>query len=575
MHLSPPTDLRVYHGSIEAALEKLRSQRVIERIWQRDETLWQHSTTKPAFGWLTIMDETLAEIERIKKLVIEIREAGLTQAVLLGMGGASTTSVVLRTIFGVKVDYLDLTILNTTVPSAVLSVAEQLEPQRTLFILCTKSGQTVETMALLQYFYQWMVGSVGEDQAGSHFIAITDRDTESESFARSHGFRSILIDNPEVVGVFSALSYFGMVPAALAGIDVIKLLQSGSRAAAEARRLGVDDQSAWLGAVLGALALAGRDKLTFIASAALGDLGIWLEQLIATSTGKNGVGIVPVEGEALLKPRYYRQDRIFVYLRMVGDSALDTAVEQLREAGQTVLQFDITFLNDLGAEFFRWQMAASVASYLLGVNPCEFPKLYATKAAVLALTGSGQTTSEAIDPQPLAESDGMTLLTTPNPSAAAEEKSDFEETIGAFLNAAVAQSSSQTGNSYFALLAFLAPTPEIDDELHRLRTQIQRRTQLATNIDYGPHLLHSTAGLHLEDSGKGYFIQFTANSLVDAPIPDALDPAHSSLSFDQLTQIEALVNWRLLVNHQRNVIRIHLGDDPVASLAALTSLLHE
>ncbi len=292
----------IHQEQIDQLLSDLRSNRVIERIWQKDESLWPQSALQPtpALGWLHVMDELLAAADAIKQLVEDVCTENYSHVLLLGMGGASIASEVLRTVFGVKQSHLSLIVLNSNDPLSVMRYSEQLDPRRTLFLLCSKSGYTVETTLLFRYFYHWVAASEGNAQAGAHFVAITDPDSETAALARALGFRMTFLSNPAISGHYSALSHFGMVPAALAGIDFVKLLQRASDAAANCRQLGAEDRSAWLAALLVAFSQIGRDKITFITSASLTHVGLWLEQPLAGSLGKAGVAIFPVEGEALL-----------------------------------------------------------------------------------------------------------------------------------------------------------------------------------------------------------------------------------------------------------------------------------
>ena len=559
----------IHQEQIDQLLSDLRSNRVVERIWQKDESLWPQSALQPtpALGWLNVMDELLAAADAIKQLVEDVCTENYSHVVLLGMGGASIASEVLRTVFGVKQSHLSLIVLNSNDPLSVMRYSEQLDPRRTLFLLCSKSGYTVETTLLFRYFYHWVAASEGNAQAGEHFVAITDPESETAALARALGFRMTFLSNPAISGHYSALSHFGMVPAALAGIDFVKLLQRASDAAANCRQLGAEDRSAWLAALLVAFSQIGRDKITFITSASLTHVGLWLEQLLAGSLGKAGVAIFPVEGEALLKPRYYRTDRLFFYLRMVGDSALDAATEQLRSAGQPVIQLDITHLSDLGAEFFHWQMACTIASHLLEINPFVHPAVDATKAAVEQALKKGK--SAAPDGQSVLDLDGV------NVNGNEVNVNKVAEGLRSFLAATFAAAPVSESSPFTAILSFLSPSEAVTEALEELRTQLQRRLRLATSSGYSPRFLHSSSELHLDGAGQGRFIQLTANPTTDVEIPAISTADSQPFSLSQLISAQVDVNWQMLRQRNRAVIRIHLGDTIEEGLQQLIEILRD
>lgn len=538
---------------VEGLLSLLHEERVVERIWQEDNSLWPSSVASAnnSLGWLDVMDKMLAETERIEQLVDALCEENYAHAVLIGMGGASLASEVLRSVFGVKPGYLNLTVLDSNMPLSLMKFTEAFEATRTLFIICSKSGTTIETTSLFCYFYQWMCQSVGKEQASQHFIAITDPETDLEATARALNFRKIFLNDPNIKGHYSALSYFGMVPAALAGIDIVKLLQSGKEAALQSQQMSVNSPSAWLAAIITSYAQAGQDKISFITSAALKHFGAWLEQLIAVSLGKQGSSIFPVEGEALLKPRFYRHDRLFFYLRMVGDSALDTAVEQLRAAEHPVFEIDIAHLTSLGTEFFQWQMACAIASHLIGINPFEQPNITQCKVAVEKRFKEVANTSTSTSLQ-----------------FHLDQHSDAE--IGAALSSLMTQLPINEEQSrplpYIALLSCLPATEEIEEALTELRTQLQRRLRLATGIDHNPRFLHSTAEMHLGGSGPGIFVQLVTSNPIDLPIPSASGEQKSQHTFGELVNAQSDAYWQLLNQNQKQLFRLHLGDDSVASL---------
>jgi glucose-6-phosphate isomerase len=541
-----------YKPSVEAAWSQLVEDRIIERIWEHDYTVWKPDPTEITnrMGWLDIAARMLDNLDCLEALADDVRNDGYSHALLLGMGGSSLAPEVLRTTFGVREGFLDLAVLDSTDTDAVLGYADRLAPERTLFIVATKSGTTTETISFFKFFYSWMVKAVGEQQAGQHFVAITDPGTKLTTLAQDCNFRATFLNDPNIGGRYSALSYFGLVPAALIGVDLDLLL---NRSLTEAYHCeGVDcpggdtSRGALLGVVMSELAAAGRDKLTLITSPAIASFGDWVEQLVAESTGKEGKGILPVVGEPLGPPPAYGGDRYFVYLRlaglrMAGDDGQDEALQAIQNAGHPVIQLQVRDPYDLGKQFFEWEMATAVAGHGLGINPFDQPNVEAAKVLARQMVAAYIRTGD------LPQSESWP------PSA---------ETMQAFLEQA-------QPNSYIALQAYVRPTPEADAALLALRVRLRDKYRLATTVGYGPSFLHSTGQLHKGDAGNGLFIQFIADSVREAEIPDKAGLPDSSISFGILKAAQALGDAQALRNRDRPVIRFDLGTDVVMSLDRL------
>ena len=378
MHIQPPlSTLGPLRRELNRVLAAIEAEHALERIWERDYTLWKNGADQivDRLGWLHSPETMAPRLPEIYALVDGVRAAGYTRALVLGMGGSSLAPEVLRSTFGVRPGYLDLRVLDSTDPDAVRSHAQNLDPATTLFIAATKSGSTVETLSFLKYFYQRTAVTVGAGAAGAHFVAITDPGSGLADLGAELGFHHIFLNDPEIGGRYSALSCFGLVGAALIGVDLERLLRRAAIAADTGSTTGL-----LLGAALGAGARCGRDKLTMVCSPAIAALGAWIEQLVAESTGKEGQGILPVDGEAPGPPEVYGKDRLFVYLRLRDDPIHDGAVESLAAAGQPLIRLDLEDPYDLGAAFFHWQMATSLAAHCLRVNPFDQPDVEAAKA---------------------------------------------------------------------------------------------------------------------------------------------------------------------------------------------------
>ncbi|MGH7449942.1 MAG: bifunctional transaldolase/phosoglucose isomerase [bacterium] len=555
-----------YETAIEKALVDLRDNNIMARIWKHDHTVWKPDPTEITnrLGWLHSPEVMMEAIPEITAFVDSVRAEGYTQALLLGMGGSSLAPEVFRFTFGIKSGYLDLAVLDSTHPDAVLAHAKRLDPAKTFFIVSTKSGGTVETFSFFKYFYNWTAEKIGQEKAGSHFIAITDPGSGLADTARKYNFRKTFLNDPNIGGRYSALSYFGLVPAALIGMDLNLLLSRAATMACNSEACncphGGDNSSAKLGAIMGELAVSGRDKVTLVASPPIKYFGAWAEQLIAESTGKEGKGILPVDGEEVGAPEVYANDRLFVYLRREGDMTHDAKVEALRQAGHPVVQLNLRDLYDIGGELFRWEMATIIAGRRLGINPFDQPNVESAKVLARQMVNAYQKEGMLPELTPSLRATGIAVYS----DIAAKSLSEA-------LNKFLAQ--ARPGRSYVALQAYVQPAKETGAALQRLRTKIQTKLRLATTVGYGPRFLHSTGQLHKGDAGDGLFIQFTSDPKQDAPIPDEAGAPKSSMTFSVLKLAQALGDRQALLEAGRRVIRFHLGKDIVDELQKLAELI--
>lgn len=554
----PPrtASLGVYQAAVDLALEEMARERIVARIWEHDHTVWKPDPAEitDRLGWLHIASTMQGEVARMTALAAALRDEGYRDVLLLGMGGSSLAPEVMANVFGQVSGGLRLAVLDSTDPGSVLAQEDRLDPARTLFVVATKSGGTVETLSLFKYFYNWTADALGAGQAGQHFIGITDPGSKLEKLAGEYGFRDLFLNDPNIGGRYSALSYFGLVPAALVGVDLDRLLERALTAVHNCepanRPARGHNHGAWLGAILGELARLGRDKLTLIVWPALANVGDWIEQLVAESTGKEGRGILPVVGEPLGPPGVYGDDRLFVYLWLGGtdqaEETYDAGVQAVEDAGHPVVRLRLDDAYDLGQQFFLWEFATAVAGHRLGINPFNQPNVESAKVrareAVQGYAEKGTLPSDEPDPV--------------EPSV-----------LAAFL------ATAQAGD-YVALQAYLQPTPAVDAALLALRMRIRDRLKLATTMGYGPRFLHSTGQLHKGDAGNGLFVQFTADSPRDAPIPDEAGSGRASMSFGVLELAQALGDKQALQEAGRRVIRFHLGpDDPAGQIEHLAQAL--
>ena len=551
-----------YQPLVETALAEMRSEQVISRIWEHDYTLWKPAPDEITnrLGWLNSPATMPGAIPELHRLSENLRSDGYTHALLLGMGGSSLAPEVFRETFGVREGYLDLGVLDSTVPGAVLYWAKQLDLSRTLFIVSTKSGGTVETLSFFKYFYHLVSDRLGKKHAGEHFLAITDPGSKLAEIADIYDFRATYLNDQNIGGRYSALSYFGLVPAALVGVNIEKLLDRAMKGACNCDSSNCphegDNLGGRLGAFFGELAKAGRDKLTLITSPSIASFADWVEQLIAESTGKEGKGILPVVHESVGGPGDYGSDRFLVYMRLAGDSTHDKAVAALDEAGLPLVRIHLGDVYDLGAQFFIWEVATAVAGNRLEINPFNQPDVESAKTLARQMVTAYKADGKLPEIEPDIWDGGLSVYLD-----MAEKY--VGNTIGEALNAFL---QSATEDAYIAIQAYVLPSQETGKALQTLRAHLLSKTRLATSVGYGPRFLHSTGQLHKGDAGKGMFIQLTSDWNQDAPIPDEPDIGSSSMSFGVLNMAQALGDRKALLDNGRRVIRIHLGENVLDGL---------
>jgi glucose-6-phosphate isomerase len=546
-----------YQAAVDAALAEMQADDFVERLWRKDHALWKPDPTEITnrLGWLTSPAQMRDALGRLTALADDVRSAGFTHVLLLGMGGSSLGPEVLRATFGIAPGYPDLAVLDTTDPATILAFERQLDLARTLFIVSSKSGGTVEVSSFYKYFRAKVEGIKGQD-AGENFIAITDPGTSLEQLAREAGFRALFLNPDDIGGRYSVLSYFGLVPAALIGMDVKTLLD---RALEMAQACGPavqphDNPGVWLGAVLGELArpVPGfgpvRDKVTFLVSPGIDTFGYWVEQIIAESTGKEGKGILPVEGEPPGPPGIYGNDRLFVYLRLERgperiEGPFDAVARQWAEADLPVVRVPLRDAYDLGCEFFRWEVATVVAGARLGIHPFDQPNVQESKDNTRRL---------------------LSVYTASGRLPEAESVPVGSDSLRQILGDVFA---NVRPGDYIAILAYIQRTSSTQTLLGDIRTLLQDRLHVATTVGYGPRFLHSTGQLHKGGPPNGVFIQLTADDVEDVPIPS------EPYTFGVLKAAQALGDWQSLRSRGRRALWLHLGTDVVEGLERIAQAL--
>ena len=525
-----PSDL----NAARRALDDLATRRVPQRIRERDHTVWRSDTREISdrLGWLDAGEFLRPHLSELTDFASGVRGEGYRDVVLLGMGGSCLGPEVLRCAFGSADGYPRLTVLDSTVPEQVAAVASAIDPAQTLFIVSSKSGGTLETLSFYHYFRELTEASLPGIGAGRNFVAITDAGTPLERLGNEAGFRRVFLNPAEIGGRYSVLSWFGMLPAALIGIDVARLLDSAAAMRDRCLADGAESNPGLqLGALLGALALAGRDKVTLITPPPVECFGLWVEQMIAESLGKEGRGIVPVAGEPLLSPDAYGDDRLFVYLRTPHSGETDAAAGRLANAGYPVARLELTGCYDLGAEFYRWEYATAVAGSMLDVHPFDQPDVQ----------GAKDNTDGLLD---------VFLRTGGLPERAPSGS------VAALLEQA-------RPGDYLAVMPYMPLNAGTDGLLAELRSKVMQRCRIATTAGYGPRYLHSTGQLHKGGPSSGLYIQLTMGRHRELPIPG------QPYGFDILAAAQAIGDHQALANLGRRVITVNLGDNPAAALRRL------
>ncbi|MGB2897354.1 MAG: hypothetical protein WBB65_14470 [Anaerolineales bacterium] len=564
-----------YSDALELGLEVIQGQDILKRLWKHDHTVWKPEADEISnrLGWLQAPTDMKEVVPDLTKFTDDIRKAGYQYVVLMGMGGSSLAADVFRTTFGIADGYPDLYILDSTDPGAILNLQEKIDIIKTIFVVSTKSGSTVETLSLFKFMYTKIANTVGLDQAGGHFVAITDPGSDLEKLANKEHFRRIFLNNPDIGGRYSALSYFGLVPAALIGVDIDRLLgRALSVAHASGEEANVDEiPAAKLGVALGELAQTGRDKLTFIISPEVENFGDWVEQLLAESTGKEGKGILPVVGEKLAAAHTYGNDRVFVWLHLKDDKSLSKAFATLIEAGHPVIEIVMGDVYDIGGQFFLWEMATAIAGQRLGINPFDQPNVESAKTKaremMAAYLEQGQLPAEA----PLFAVDEIKIYSTPSGftfSPFEKERPSLKEIFEGFLGGA-------DPGAYITLQAYLPDTDETSRALSVLRHRLRDRTGFATTLGFGPRFLHSTGQMHKGDGGNGLFIQITSEKLDDLAIPNEAGEDGSSIDFGVLIHAQALGDRQALHEEGRKLISFHLAGDVQGGIHKLAEALSE
>ncbi|MBI2883014.1 MAG: bifunctional transaldolase/phosoglucose isomerase, partial [Candidatus Methylomirabilis oxyfera] len=555
-------------ADVRASLEAWRVGGKVRRLWARDAALWTGTDEGGWLGWLGITEDQQASGTHLQAIAEEARSAGFSHALLLGMGGSSLCPEVVARAFGKQDGYPELHVLDSTDPAQIRAFEARVDLAHTIFIVSSKSGTTLEPNIFTQYFFERVGQVIGSDKAGNRFIAITDPGSTLQHRAERLRFRHIFYGLSSIGGRYSALSDFGLVPAAIMGVDVLKLLDRAEEMAhACASCVPVEENpGVVLGTILGVLARSGRDKVTIITSPGIRRFGAWLEQLLAESTGKAGKGLIPVDRESLGPPEVYGADRLFVYLRMASapDPSQDAALDALERAGQPVVRIALADPYDLGQEFFRWEMATAVAGSIIGINPFNQPDVEASKVATRQLTAEYEKTGSLPPKTPIFEDRGIALFSDERTARALQQATEADRSLVGYLKAHL---NRLEPGDYFALLAYIEMNEAHERALQLLRHAVRDNKRVATCVGFGPRYLHSTGQAYKGGPNTGVFLQITCDDAFDLPVPG------HRYSFGVVKAAQARGDFQVLAERGRRVLRVHLGRDVGAGLATLHAAL--
>ena len=564
-----PADL---DASVKKNLSDWRANGKVRRLWQHDASLWTNEDEAKWLGWLDIVDEQLGAAGQLKAFAGEIKSGGFSDILLLGMGGSSLCPEVLSLTFPQTPGFPRLHILDSTDPAEIRSREKEVDLAKTLFIVSSKSGSTLEPNIYKQYFFERVQQTIGADKAGSRFIAITDPGSKMQQVGERDHFRHIFYGLPSIGGRYSALSNFGMIPAAAMGLDTDRFLKRTKEMVEACKAWTPVDQNpgVMLGMIMGSAAKLGRDKITLITSPGISDLGAWLEQLIAESTGKLGKGIIPVDREQLGAPDVYGNDRIFAYVRLEGapDAAQDAKVAALEKAGQPVVRIALSDIYDLGQEFFRWEIATAVAGSIIGINAFNQPDVEASKIVTKQLTSEYESKGSLPPEKPIVEEAGFKLFTDER-NAAELAKAAGTGSDGALKNYLRAHLARLGAGDYFAVLGYIEMNAEHESLLQSLRIMVRDRKRVATVLGFGPRFLHSTGQAYKGGPNSGVFLQITCDDAQDLPVPG------QKYTFGVVKAAQARGDFQVLADRKRRALRVHLGSDVKAGLTRLTELVKQ
>jgi transaldolase / glucose-6-phosphate isomerase len=557
-------------SAVKATIDDWKANDKVKRLWARDTSLWTKDDENKWLGWLNVTEDQISNREAFQKIAQEIRGAGFTHAVLLGMGGSSLCVEVLKLTFGKMAGCPEILVLDSTDPAQIRALESQIDIAKTIFIVSSKSGSTLEPNIFKQYFFERVTKAVGAVEAGKRFIAITDPGSHMQKVAEGDGFRHVFFGVPSIGGRYSALSNFGMIPGAIQGVDIPKFLDRAEEMVHACASVVPADQNpgAILGAILGTLQRQGRDKVTLFASPGIDDLGAWLEQLLAESTGKQGKGLIPVDREEIGPPEVYGADRTFVYVRLESapDAKQDAAVDRLAKAGQPVVRIAVPEIYELGQEFFSWEMATAVAGSIIGINAFNQPDVEASKIETHKLTDQYEKMGSLPAESPFVEDKGVKLFADPRNADELKKAAGPGGTLAKFIRAHLGRLHA---GDYFAILGYVQMNEEHERQLQSIRRAVRDKKRVATCLGFGPRFQHSTGQAYKGGPNTGVFLQVTCDDAQDLQVPG------QKYTFGVVKAAQARGDFQVLAERGRRALRVHVGADVSAGLATIEQAVRE
>jgi glucose-6-phosphate isomerase len=550
--------------AVEATLKDWQAGNKMARLWQGDASLWTADDESKWLGWLRVVEEQLAQIRQFADLAADAVKGGFTHALLLGMGGSSLCPEVFKITFGKQKGHPELHVLDSTDPAQIKAIQGQVDLAHTLCIVASKSGSTLEPNIFKQYFFDEIQKVVGKDKVGEHFIAITDPGSKMQQVAERDHFRKIFFGLASIGGRYSALSNFGIVPAAVMGLDVRKFLDRTEEMveACGPEISANQNPGTVLGAILGTLGNLGRNKVTIVTSPGIHDVGAWLEQLIAESTGKIGKGLIPIDREALGAPEVYGNDRVFAHLRLASepDTAQKQKLDALRKAGHPVIEIELADIYDIGQEFFRWEIATAVAGSILQINPFNQPDVEASKIVTRQLTEAYEKSGKLPEEAPIFEEGGIKLFTDERNAANLAKLVGNDRSLTGFLRAHLNQLGA---GDYLGLLGYIQMNAQHEEQLQLIRHAVRDKKHVATCLGFGPRFLHSTGQAYKGGPNTGVFLQITCDDANDLQVPE------QKYTFGTVKAAQARGDFQVLADRKRRALRVHLPKDVNAGLEKL------
>jgi transaldolase / glucose-6-phosphate isomerase len=549
--------------AVNREIDKWRQEDKISRLWEKDASVWTSEDESKWLDWLDIVEQELTDVQKYADFRTDFEQTGFTDVLLLGMGGSSLGPEVFSITFG-KTNFH---VLDSTVPAQIKTIESKIDLAKTLFIVASKSGSTLEPNTFKQYFYERVSETVGRENAGKQFVAITDPGSKMQQVAERDNFRKIFFGRPAIGGRFSVLSPFGLVPASVMGIDTEEFLRRTDEMVQACKNASpTENPGAVLGTILGVCHQNGRDKLTIFTSPEIYDLGAWLEQLIAESTGKQGVSIIPVDREKFQPAETYGSDRVFAYLKLENsdDSELENKISELEQSGQPVIRIKLSDVMNLGQEFFRWEFATAVAGAIMQINPFNQPDVESAKIEARKITEEYEKTGELPEENPFYEANGIKLFTDE------KNQADLDSAVNknSLANYLQAHFNRIEENDYFALLAYIEMNGENERLLQEIRHSVLSEKHVATCLGFGPRFLHSTGQAYKGGAGNGVFLQITSDDAEDFPVPE------QKYTFGVVKAAQARGDFQVLLDRERRALRVHLGKDVKVGLEILRDIIN-